>query len=56
MGTTRPKVLLPLAGVPLLEWVLRSVAALQPGRTTVVLGYSAENVAAVSGRAQTSAC
>jgi bifunctional UDP-N-acetylglucosamine pyrophosphorylase/glucosamine-1-phosphate N-acetyltransferase len=49
MGTTRPKVLLPLAGLPLLEWVLRSVTTLDPGRTTVVLGYSAENIAAVLG-------
>ena len=49
MGTTRPKVLLPLAGVPLLEWVLRSVSALEPQRTTAVLGYSAENVTAVLG-------
>ena len=49
MGTTRPKVLLPLAGTPLLEWVLRSVSSLSPDLTTIVLGYSAENVAAVLG-------
>ncbi|AMY06849.1 Bifunctional protein GlmU [Luteitalea pratensis] len=49
MGTTRPKVLLPLAGIPLLDWVFRSVAAVEPDLTTVVLGYSAENVATVLG-------
>jgi bifunctional UDP-N-acetylglucosamine pyrophosphorylase / glucosamine-1-phosphate N-acetyltransferase len=49
MGTTTPKVLLPLAGVPMLEWVLRSVSALDSESTTVVLGYSAENVTAVLG-------
>lgn len=44
MGTTRPKVLLPLAGANLLEWVLRAVDALSPDRTTAILGYSAEDV------------
>ena len=51
MGTDRPKVLLPMAGRPLLEWVLRTSAQLQPASTTVVLGYSAENVGSIlSGR------
>lgn len=44
MGTTVPKVLLPLAGVPLLEWVLRAVESLSPSQTTAILGYSAEDV------------
>jgi bifunctional UDP-N-acetylglucosamine pyrophosphorylase/glucosamine-1-phosphate N-acetyltransferase len=52
MGTTTPKVLLPLAGVPLLEWVLRAIASLAPTQTTAILGYSAEDVAhLMTGRA-----
>jgi len=47
MGTTRPKVLLPLAGVPLLEWVLRTSSSLEAAQTTAILGYSAEEVAHV---------
>lgn len=47
MGTTTPKVLLPLAGLPLLEWVLRSALPLEPTQTTAILGYSAEEVAHV---------
>jgi bifunctional UDP-N-acetylglucosamine pyrophosphorylase / glucosamine-1-phosphate N-acetyltransferase len=50
MGTTTPKVLLPLAGLPLLEWVLRAVESLSPRRTTALLGYSADEVSAVIGR------
>jgi bifunctional UDP-N-acetylglucosamine pyrophosphorylase / glucosamine-1-phosphate N-acetyltransferase len=50
MGTTLPKVLLPLAGLPLLEWVLRTASTLAPARTTAILGYSADNVQAVIGQ------
>ena len=49
MGTTTPKVLLPLAGLPMLEWVLRACSSLSPTKTTAVLGYSAENVSVVLG-------
>ena len=44
MGTDRPKVLLPLAGRPLLEWVLHTAGQLSPAQTTVVLGHSADAV------------
>ncbi len=51
MGTRTPKVLLPLAGLPMLEWVLRAVGGGGPSRTTAVLGYSAEFIAPlVDGR------
>ncbi len=49
MGTTLPKVLLPLAGLPLLEWVLRSASTLAATSTSAILGYSADNVMAVIG-------
>ena len=49
MGTRTPKVLLPLAGRPLLEWVLHAVSSLSPDRTTAILGYSAETITAVIG-------
>ena len=49
MGTTVPKVLLPLAGLPLLEWVLRSASDLSPTAMTAVLGYSAESVTTLIG-------
>lgn len=49
MGTDRPKVLLPLAGVPMLERVLRTSAELEPTSVTAVLGYSAEEVTSVIG-------
>ena len=45
MGTRTPKVLLPLAGLPLLEWVLRAADRLEADSATAILGYSAENVA-----------
>ncbi len=44
MATRTPKVLLPMAGRPLLEWVLHAVNAIGPASTTVILGYSAESV------------
>lgn len=49
MGTARPKVLLPLAGMPLLEHVLRAAADVDADRTTAILGYSAEDVAPIIG-------
>ena len=49
MGTRTPKVLLPLAGRPLLEWVFRSVASLAPDRTSAILGYSADSVTTLIG-------
>lgn len=49
MGTRQPKVLLPLAGQPLLEWVLRSASAVEGSSIAAVLGYSAERVSAVIG-------
>ncbi|MBC7114542.1 MAG: NTP transferase domain-containing protein, partial [Archaeoglobi archaeon] len=46
-----PKVLHPLAGLPLLEHVLRAVACLSPGAVVVVVGQGADQVrAAFQGR------
>ncbi len=51
MGTRTPKVLLPIAGLPLLEWVLRLAEAVQADSATAILGYSADNVSAlIAGR------
>lgn len=47
MGTELPKVLLPLAGISMLERVVRTALALQPTTTTAILGYSAESVSCV---------
>ena len=44
MGSERPKVLHRLAGRPLIGHVLRSVAALAPASTTVVVGHQADAV------------
>lgn len=44
MRSRRPKVLHPLAGLPLLEHVLRTAFALSPRRVVVVLGHGAEEV------------
>lgn len=49
MGTARPKVLLPLAGVPMLAHVLRTASDLAADTTTAILGYSAEEVSSVIG-------
>ncbi len=49
MGTRQPKVLLPLAGQPLLEWVLRAASGVEGSSIAAVLGYSAERVSAVIG-------
>jgi bifunctional UDP-N-acetylglucosamine pyrophosphorylase/glucosamine-1-phosphate N-acetyltransferase len=47
MGTLRPKVLLPLAGVSSLEWVLRTSDAFASARRIAILGYSAEDITPV---------
>jgi bifunctional UDP-N-acetylglucosamine pyrophosphorylase/glucosamine-1-phosphate N-acetyltransferase len=44
MKSQRPKVLHPLAGIPLVAHVLRTVDELQPASTTVVLGHEAASV------------
>lgn len=52
MGTDTPKVLLPAGGSPMLERVIRTAEAIQPGLIVAILGYSAELVGAVlRGRA-----
>lgn len=51
MGTTRPKVLLPIAGVSMLEWVLRASDSFDSAQRIAILGYSAEEMtSAVQGR------
>ena len=49
MGTSTSKVLLPLSGLPLFEWVLRLAGSVASDTVTAVLGYSAETVGAVIG-------
>ena len=44
MRSPRPKVLQPLLGVPLLEYVLRAAEALKLSPITVVIGHGAEEV------------
>lgn len=44
MHSRLPKVLQPLAGRPMLDWVLESVSPLAPQGTTVVVGHGAEIV------------
>ena len=44
MNSLRPKVLHPLAGLPLVTHVLRAADGLAPATTTVVLGHEAEAV------------
>ncbi|MDP1571715.1 MAG: bifunctional UDP-N-acetylglucosamine diphosphorylase/glucosamine-1-phosphate N-acetyltransferase GlmU [Vicinamibacterales bacterium] len=46
MKSRLPKVLHPIAGLPLLDWVLRAAEALQPASTTIVVGHEAERVRA----------
>ncbi|MBC7093391.1 bifunctional UDP-N-acetylglucosamine diphosphorylase/glucosamine-1-phosphate N-acetyltransferase GlmU [Candidatus Bipolaricaulota bacterium] len=51
MRSRRPKVLHPLAGLPLLEYSIRAALALAPARTVVVVGFGGDEVrAAFSGR------
>ncbi len=53
MKSRLPKVLQPLAGRPLLEHSLASVAALRPKKTVVVIGHGAEEVkVAFAGRSE----
>ena len=44
MRSTRPKVLHPLAGRPLLDWVLGSCATLEPMRRLVIVGHQAQQL------------
>lgn len=51
MKSRLPKVLHPIAGLPLLDWVLRAAEALEPSSTTIVVGHETERVRAhVAGR------
>jgi bifunctional UDP-N-acetylglucosamine pyrophosphorylase/glucosamine-1-phosphate N-acetyltransferase len=49
MRSRLPKVLHPLAGVPLVGHVLRSLTLLAPARTVLVVGHGADQVRAVVG-------
>jgi len=50
MKSARPKVLHSVAGTPMVDWVLRTAAALRPRTTTIVVGYrAAELQSALSG-------
>ena len=44
MKSSRPKVLHPLAGRPVIEHVLRAVDALRADSTVVVIGHGADDV------------
>ena len=48
MNSDLPKVLHPLAGVPLLAHALAAARALEPERTVVVVGHGGEAVAAAA--------
>ncbi len=51
MRTARPKVLHPLAGLPLIEHVVRAADSLRPARIGLVVGHQAERVeVALAGR------
>ncbi len=45
MRSTLPKVLHPIAGRPLVGWVLEATSAAEPAATVVVLGHGADDVA-----------
>lgn len=47
MKSDRAKVLQPVAGSPMLHWVLGAVLPTQPDRTVVVIGHGADEVAAI---------
>jgi bifunctional UDP-N-acetylglucosamine pyrophosphorylase/glucosamine-1-phosphate N-acetyltransferase len=49
MRSKLPKVLHRIAGVPLVEHVVRAVAPLAPARTVLVVGHGGEQVQAVMG-------
>lgn len=44
MKSETPKVLHPIAGRPLLDWVLRTAARLSPATTTVVVGHQGDRI------------
>jgi bifunctional UDP-N-acetylglucosamine pyrophosphorylase / glucosamine-1-phosphate N-acetyltransferase len=46
MKSRLPKVLHPIGGLTLIDWVLRAAAALRPATTTIVVGHEAELVRA----------
>jgi bifunctional UDP-N-acetylglucosamine pyrophosphorylase/glucosamine-1-phosphate N-acetyltransferase len=47
MKSSLPKVLHPVAGAPLLTWVIDAVSAAGPDEITVVVGHGADQVAAI---------
>lgn len=51
MQSRRPKVLHPLAGLPLISHVLRAVAPLEPRQTVLVVGHGGDAVQAAVGNA-----
>jgi bifunctional UDP-N-acetylglucosamine pyrophosphorylase / glucosamine-1-phosphate N-acetyltransferase len=46
MKSARPKVLHHVAGMPMVEWVLRTATALRPRTTTIVVGHQATELKA----------
>ena len=49
MRSSRPKVLHRVAGLPMVEYVLRTAAALDPASTTVVIGHQADALTTALG-------
>ncbi len=49
MNSRRPKVVLPVAGAPMVSHVVRTAAALSPQQLIVVVGHGAEEVRAALG-------
>ena len=56
MRSARPKVLHPLAGLPLIEHVVRAAESLRPARIALVVGHQAERVEAALARRTPIAC
>ena len=56
MRSARPKVLHPLAGLPLVEHVVRAAESLRPARIALVVGHQAERVEAALARRASIAC
>ena len=56
MRSARPKVLHPLAGLPLIEHVVRAAESLRPARIALVVGHQAEHVEAALARRGSIAC
>src|SRR4051794_17627394 len=50
MKSERPKVLHRVAGLPMIEYVLRTAAQLAPATTTVVIGHQAADLHAALAR------